>query len=316
LTKAEAQLSQLTVTDASQISEFELGRRLDCLSYLSAQYNDLGGFDTESIFWGFFPDHLVPGDEVFLKNLFQSSQGWARDFHVTAIELDGILNESTSWISNDTSWSLVGELNKLLERNKPGLPVELVPGFFDRDATGAYSRELIRSFQKNVESYHSTLETVKVALKSEGEVSQAQLQALQQLKKIARDFGFSLGTSEELSHQHDEVERAILALKEDEIKVANFAQKNSIPYDGTSERIRQISKLTQLILEAPIEHLELQTIELTREGAAKSIEVLKGIQSEMIGIGSFRGVGEKQKICTHACLRLSAKLQRKKDLLI
>lgn len=286
LTKAEAQLSQITVSDASQISEFELDRRLDCLSYLSAQYNDLGGFDTGSIFWGFFPDHLVPGDEVFLKNLFQSSQGWARDFHVTAIELDGILNESTSWLSNDTCWSIVGELNKLLERNKPDLPVKLVPGFFDRDATGAYSRELIKSFQKDVETYHSTLGTVEVALRSEGEVSQARLQALQQLKKIARDFGFTLGTPEELSHQHDEVERAILALKEDEIKVADFAQKNSISYDGTSERIKQISKLTQLILEAPVEHLELQTPELTREGAAKSIEVLKGIQSEMIQLES------------------------------
>jgi len=286
LTSAEAQLSQITIDDASQISEFELGRRLDCLSYLSAQYNDLGGFDSESIFWGFFPDHLVPGDEVFLKNLFQRSQAWARDFHITSIELDGILNESTLWLSNDTCWSQIGELNKLLERNKPGLPVELIPGFFERDASGSYSRELIKSFQQDLEKYHSALSTVEVALKSEADVNHAQLQALQQLKKIARDFGFTLGTSEELSHQHDEVERAVLALKENEQKIASFSQKNSIPYDGTSERIKQICKLTELILEAPVEHLELQTPELTREGAAKSIEVLNGIQSEMIQIES------------------------------
>jgi AAA domain len=60
----ERPLTQRSVPDAKEVSSFELTRRMDCLGHLGAQYLDIGGFDTDGTFWGFFPDRIVPGDEI------------------------------------------------------------------------------------------------------------------------------------------------------------------------------------------------------------------------------------------------------------
>jgi hypothetical protein len=60
LSNEESMLSQISISDATQISEFEFGRRMDCLGYLGSQYKSVGGFDASSTFWGFYPERLIP----------------------------------------------------------------------------------------------------------------------------------------------------------------------------------------------------------------------------------------------------------------
>ena len=139
-------------------------------------------------------------------------------------------------------------------------------------------------FQNNIVRFNSTLKIIDIALKSEVHISQPDLQLLHKLKKISADCGFSFGHIEELDQVRQEVERTISTLKENEKTIQVFAQKNNIPYDGTREKLKQIDHLTELILMAPVEHLGLQSSELTREGAAKSISQLNNLQNEIISI--------------------------------
>lgn len=53
-------LTQRTVSGAREMSELEFGRRMDCLRYLGDQYSQVGGFDTNCPFSGFFPDPIIP----------------------------------------------------------------------------------------------------------------------------------------------------------------------------------------------------------------------------------------------------------------
>ena len=71
-------LSQINISDATQISEFEFGLRMDCLGYLGSQYKSVGGFDASCTFWGFYPDRLIPGDEVKLTQLFAAANAWGQ----------------------------------------------------------------------------------------------------------------------------------------------------------------------------------------------------------------------------------------------
>ncbi len=64
-------LTQRTIADAREISELELGRRMDCLGYLGDQYTRIGGFDADRPFWGFFPEPIVPGEEIRLESIFR-----------------------------------------------------------------------------------------------------------------------------------------------------------------------------------------------------------------------------------------------------
>ena len=78
LSSEESMLSQINISDATQISEFEFGRRMDCLGYLGSQYKSVGGFDESCAFWGFYPERLIPGDEVKLAQLFETADDWAK----------------------------------------------------------------------------------------------------------------------------------------------------------------------------------------------------------------------------------------------
>ena len=78
LSNEESMLSQINISDATQISEFEFGRRMDCLGYLGSQYKSVGGFDASCTFWGFYPERLIPGDEVKLTQLFETADEWGR----------------------------------------------------------------------------------------------------------------------------------------------------------------------------------------------------------------------------------------------
>ena len=78
LSSEESMLSQINISDATQISEFEFGRRMDCLGYLGSQYKSVGGFDESCAFWGFYPERLIPGDEVKLTQLLEAADGWGQ----------------------------------------------------------------------------------------------------------------------------------------------------------------------------------------------------------------------------------------------
>jgi hypothetical protein len=60
LTGDEKLLAQIAISDAMEISEFDLSRRTDCLKHLGDQYFAIGGFEIGSALWGFFPDRMIP----------------------------------------------------------------------------------------------------------------------------------------------------------------------------------------------------------------------------------------------------------------
>src|SRR5690606_13629995 len=91
LSDAEGILSQISIDDGTQISEFEFGRRMDCLGYLGSQYKSIDGFDANSTFWGVYPDHLIPGEEVKLIQLFEAADMWGHALVNSSKHLSQIL---------------------------------------------------------------------------------------------------------------------------------------------------------------------------------------------------------------------------------
>ena len=80
ITIGEATLFNLSISDACDLSAFELARRMDALEHLGAQFNAIGGFGKEKPFWGFEPETIVPGDENRLEELLLNGREWADTF--------------------------------------------------------------------------------------------------------------------------------------------------------------------------------------------------------------------------------------------
>lgn len=284
LSNEESMLSQISIGDATQISEFEFGRRMDCLSYLGSQYKSVGGFDASCTFWGFYPEHLIPGDEVKLTQLFEAADEWGQALVDASKHFSQVLGGRVHNLSLEFSGEQLTVLKKLLETADQQLPLHLIPGFFEDDETGAKSAQALEAFAKQVEQFHSLEGAVKTALKLESSVTKSGTDDLKGLQRIAGSLGAELGTLNELRTLHQQLVEKAGKLSTANANLVMFLSEKKIPYNGSTQKLEQLLGFTDLVLDAPEEHFHLQTPGLTRDGAVQALDQLYALQGEWIGL--------------------------------
>jgi transcription elongation GreA/GreB family factor/very-short-patch-repair endonuclease len=284
LNSEESMLSQINISDATQISEFEFGRRMDCLGYLGAQYTSVGGFDTSCTFWGFYPERLIPGDEVKLTQLFDAAGTWGQALVEASKHFAQVLGGRVHNLSLAFSGEQLAVLKRLLETVNQQLPLHLIPGFFEDDETGAAAAKTIEAFAKQAEQFHSLEGAVKAALKLESSVTRPDTDDLKSLKRQAESLGAELGTLNELQSLHQQLVETASKLSAANMALISFLGLKNIPYDGSKQKLEQLLSFTDLILDAPEEHFHLQTPGLTRDGAVQAIDQLLARQAEWTGL--------------------------------
>ena len=276
----ESMLSQIIIGDATQISEFEFGRRMDCLGYLSSQYKSVGGFDASCTFWGFYPERLIPGDEVKLTQLFEAADLWGQTLVEAAKHLSQVLGGRIHNLSLAFCSEQLTVLKRLLETINQQLPLHLIPRFFEDDETGAKAAKAIEEFSKQVEQFHSLENTVKTALKLESSVTKSGTEDLKGLQRLGDSLGAELGTLNELRALHQYLTETTGKLSTAHAALASFLGEKNIPYDGSRQKLEQLESFTDVVLDAPEEHFHLQTPGLTRDGAVQALEQLVALQNE------------------------------------
>ena len=289
LSSEESMLSQINISDATQISEFEFGRRMDCLGYLGSQYKSVGGFDASCTFWGFYPERLIPGDEVKLTQLFEAADTWAQALVDASKHFSQVLGGRVHNLSLAFSGEQLAVLKRLLETANQQLPLHLIPGYFEDDETGAKAAQALEAFAKQVEQFHSLEGAVKTALKLESSVTKSGSDDLKSLKRQADSLGAELGTLNELRSLHQKLVETAGKLSISNAAVINFLDGKNIPYDGSKQKLEQLLSFTGLVLDAPEEHFHLQTPGLTRDGAVQAIDQLLALQTEWTGLEKLLG---------------------------
>ncbi len=284
LSNEESMLSQIDIRDATQISEFEFGRRMDCLGYLGSQYKSVGGFDASCTFWGFYPERLIPGDEVKLTKLFEDADSWGQALVEASKHFAQVLGGSVYNLSLEFSGEQLAILKNMLESANQQLPLHLIPGFFEDDETGAKAAQALEAFSKQVEQFHSLEGAVKTALKRESSVTKSGTDDLKGLQRIAGSLGAELGTLNELRILHQQLVETSGKLSSANDNLVMFLNEKKIPYNGSTQKLEQLLSFTDLVLDAPEEHFHLQTPGLTRDGAVQALEQLLALQGEWAGL--------------------------------
>ena len=284
LSNEESMLSQITIGDATQISEFEFGRRMDCLGYLGSQYKYVGGFDPSCTFWGFHPERLIPGDEVKLTRLFQAADVWGQALVDAAKHLSQVFGGRVHNLSLRFCGEQLAILKRLLETANQQLPLHLTPGFFEDDETGEKAARAIDEFAKQVEQFHRLGGAVKTALKLESSITKSGSDDLKSLQRLGESLGAELGTLNDLRNLHQQLVETAGKLSAANAALVSFLGGNNIPYDGSRQKLEQLLSFTDLVLDAPEEHFHLQTPGLTRDGAVQAIEQLVSLQGEWTGL--------------------------------
>ena len=284
LSNEESMLSQITIGDATQISEFEFGRRMDCLGYLGSQYKSVGGFDPSCTFWGFYPERLIPGDEVKLTQFFEVADIWGQSLVDAAKHLSQVLGGRVHNLSLAFCGEQLTTLKRLLETANQQLPLHLIPGFFEDDETGETAAKAIDEFAKQVEQFHRIEGAVKTALKQESNVTNSSSDDLKSLQRIGENLGAELGTLNDLRNLHLQLVETSDKLSTANSALVGFLGGKNIPYDGSRQKLEQLLSFTDLVLDAPEEHFHLQTPGLTQDGAVQAIEQLLAFQCEWTGL--------------------------------
>ena len=284
LSNEESMLSQIGIGDATQISEFEFGRRMDCLGYLGSQYKSVGGFDASCTFWGFYPERLIPGDEVKLTQLFESADEWGQALVDASKYFSQVLGGRVHNLSLAFSGEQLAILKNLLETANQQLPLHLIPGFFEDDETGTKAAQALDAFAKQVEQFHSLDGAVKTALKLESSVTKSGADDLKGLQRIAGSLGAELGTRNEIRILHQQLVETAGKLSTANANLVMFLGEKKIPYNGSTQKLEQLLGFTDLVLDAPEEHFHLQTPGLTRDGAVQALDQLHALQGEWTGL--------------------------------
>lgn len=283
---AESLLSQIAILDAAQISEFELSRRMDSLGYLCSQYQAIGGFDETSTFWGFFPEHLIPGDEVQLTNLFRAALDWATRLREDVLSLSASVGGALTGLICESAVAQIAALDCFLSAIPPNLPLHLVPGFFEEDKTGQSAHAVLVTFDNELKAYHAAASSVQRSINSESSVTEPRLNALMALSRNAVKLGVELGNTAALRELERALTEQIGSLTRAVSAITNFAEHRCIPFSGTCQDIATLRQLTTLVIESPEDHLHLQTAGLARERAAQAIESLIATQNEWVNLRS------------------------------
>ena len=280
LSTEERLLTQISVADATEISEIELSRRMGCLGHLGAQYLSIGGFDTDSTFWGFFPERLVPGDEIKLEQLFYSSRGWADRFVDDVKWYGEVLGSNVTGLTLQSAEAQLQGLRAFVASADEEQLLHLAPRLFQGDGTGARAKRVLDAFSAQLERFHALAPVARQGLRSELSASQSRLDILRQLDRIAGQLGAVLGTAAELvelcralQHECDRLAGALQVIRE-------FCAQKRIPFDGDRARVPQLLRLVQIMTDVPDELLHLQSPGLTREGCQQALESLADVQHQ------------------------------------
>ncbi|MGC2525892.1 MAG: DUF4011 domain-containing protein [Stellaceae bacterium] len=280
LTIDERPLTQRAVSDAREMSEFELSRRMDCLGHLADQYSYVGGFDANCPFWGFFPERIIPGEEVRLQEIFLSSREWAERFVTSASEYDDVLGDRTFGLTLDDARAQVDALGTVIAAADGTLPLHLTPKLFLDDKTGTRAKRRLEAFAAQAARFYELAPIAALGIRVEDTVTRAHLEALRALERTGNQLGISLETPSrivdlctQLQNESDRLAGAMSAIED-------FCAQNGIPFDGSRSKFAQLTELAQAVTEAPEELLHLQSAGLTRDGSHHAIETLAKLQGE------------------------------------
>jgi hypothetical protein len=239
---------------------------------------DIGGFDTDGRFWGFFPDRIVPGDEIRLQQILFSAGEWVEQF---VEDLRLYIDVSEDPVRNFTLAFAEKQLDGLREvatSADDSLPLHLASRLFQDDKTGTRVKRLLEAFSAQLDRYHGLASITQQGLRSESAANPSRLESLRQLDRIAAQLGAVLGTPGEIIELTGALQRECDRLDSALHVIRDFCWEKGIPFDGGRMTLSRLTALARVVAEAPEELLHLQNVGVTRAGSEQAIEVLAHLQ--------------------------------------
>lgn len=279
ISKGESALTEIAVSDAREMSALELSRRMQALEHLSEQYVQVGRFNRDHAFWGFFPHPMVPGDELRLERVLSQCCELSRRFETDTDNLCAAVGPGIR-LTKDAGLSIRDTLSGLLTSLDERLPLHLLAGFLAPDGSGQVARREFERLRTTLQSFHGLAGAVQAGLLREESASQELLARLRHLEKMRADLGCTFASTADIDKLSGSLKAEIGRLTSADKAIHAFCGQQAIPFDSTIEALKAIASLAHVICTVPEEHLQVQNESLTAPESVPAIEHLASLQNK------------------------------------
>lgn len=280
ITVGEASLYSVQVPEAGDLSLYELERRVGALRHLGAQFDVIGGFGSDSTFWGFEPESIVPGDENELARLFASSIEWAQALAEDAREYARLIGGAGVGCNLAQARDELTAVRDLKDKCDSRPYLHSLAGLLASDGTGKKARRLLGELSGQIGRFEALTPVVAAGVNAESEVTAQRVEGLRDLGQAASDVGADLGSASDLAGQLGRLRAALSALDEATCAIKTFCEQRQIAFSGSLNEFSRLAELSGIVAEVPEAALLVQRPELAREGAVHEIARLKDAQDQ------------------------------------
>ena len=275
-------VGQMIILDSGNVSSHELIRRTDSLGHLASQYKSIGGFNRGSTFWGFYPENLIPGHEVQIKNIFQAANPWVSEFNEHVKRYAKFLNLSlVGGFTIELGLQQQTSLTWLLNEVDKSLPLDRIPKIMS-DGSGDVSKKCLLHFKNLVDRYKELSTIVKKHISNPNLVTFSEARELNGFRESAYSLGVRLGHLGHLVELQQGLDNAIETLTLSDANLSKLITNENLTYQNSFAYFGLVGSYIEVLKEAPLESAHLQSKEIFKDHSAQLIEELQILQCQWV----------------------------------
>jgi hypothetical protein len=283
LSCGEAPLRGVLLSDTEESSTADLARRSECLGYLASQFEQIGNFGDEHPLWGFFPHPLVPGEDLKIGDILESLSANADSAVLAVSALCSYLGGDFS-LPRSNQAGVLKALGGFASAHGSELPFSLIQGFLREDASLQTTRREIDHVAELTSKFCSLSLDVELGIKEESCATEVALQALVELQQLSLSVGTVWETLVQAEQTLASINAEISNLKDSYSKIAEYCRVHEINSPDSETGLRQLEKLSSLVIDAPDEIFGYQSEALMQAGSVAALGEVRSIQQKWVDL--------------------------------
>lgn len=265
-------LKDLSIANAATASSGELDTMLSTVRRLAQHFDEIGAYDPNHPWYGFFPVSYEPGMEYRAETLLKKLIADTRQLDEHDLELKAALPDSVIVETKAQSHATAKAVGSI-----PSVPLNAILGLLPRlfETDGKESQRIIHEVESLISLVNDLETRFAGKLRTPNSVDDATHAEASTAYGLLEELALADHTLSATREQVKLTAAALETVAEKGVVFQDTASQAGVPYNGGSESLRQIATLIQIAHKAPHDLLGLRKAEMA---TPRAIEVLEKAQ--------------------------------------
>lgn len=254
----------------------------DTLRYVAKSFDEIGSYNDEHPFWGFFPEEIRPGQDLEIQTILTQFIGRFRTFATAMTNTAELLGGNKFNMSAENAKSIINVLATLAPANLEDVAFDLLPKLFSEDDPLAIiSLPVVEDLQARLKELDNVRSLVVNGWASATNATAEQICQTQLFNAKITSLNIGSTVCANLPKKLNIVTAAIDNAHQALGCIEAVAAKAGIPFDGTPNSIEKLCLVLSLTESVPYDVLYLRHEGLRHPHAHESLKMAKVILADI-----------------------------------